>query len=111
MAKKKADSKIVQLIYRLAGDSSQVRTTERAYYDMLAYEITVEGVCEAIREWIETGNDIIEDITQISQSHIGKPIYIMKPKINKQNIYLKVGIGMNPKTREYMLVISAHQLN
>ncbi|MBN1123366.1 MAG: hypothetical protein JXA82_00065 [Sedimentisphaerales bacterium] len=108
MAKKKADSKIVKLIYKLASDPSRVRSTQRAYYDMLAYNLTITGLCEAIQQWIDAGETVIEDVTQEAQSHIGKPIYIMKPRIEGQEIYLKLGIEKDPKTGEYMLIISSH---
>lgn len=75
---------------------------------MLAYGITIAGICEAIQEWIDADKDLIEDVTKAAQPHIGKPIYIMKPKIGKQEIYLKVGIERNQETGKYMLIISAH---
>lgn len=110
MAKKKANSETINLIYKLAGDPSKVRSTQRAYYDMLAYKLTIGGICEAIQEWIDAGKDVIEDVTRESQPHIGKPIYIMEPIIiERQKIYLKVGIGKNQVTGEYMLIISSHK--
>lgn len=108
MAKKNADSKTIQLIYKLAGDPSRVETTSSVYYDMLAYNLTINGLCEAIREWIDTGNPVVEDVTRIARPHIGKPHYIMKPKIEKWERYLKVGIKNDPNTGEYMIIISSH---
>ncbi len=109
MGKKKiADTRIVQLIYNLAGKPSTVKVTQRAYFDMLAYGVTKEGVCELIQEWIDAGKPVLEDITSAVESHAGKTHYIMKPTIDKQQFFLKVGIEKDQKTGQYMLIISAH---
>lgn len=75
---------------------------------MLAYKLTIGGICEAIQAWIDAGKDVIEDVTREAQPHIGKPVYIMKPRIERREIYLKVGIMKNRDTGEYMLIISSH---
>ena len=108
MAKKNADSKIVKLIYKLAGDPSQVKWTQRAYWDMVSNDLTVAGLCEAIQEWINAGKTVIEGVTTEAQPHTGKFHYIMKPTIEKRKIYLKVGIEKDPNTGEQMLIISSH---
>jgi len=108
MAKKKADAEVVMLIYKLAGDPSRVKWTQRAYYDMLSSHLTVKGLCDAIQQWIDSRKEVIEDVTQEAKSHIGKLVYIMKPRIEGREIYLKVGIVNHPKTGKYMLIISSH---
>jgi hypothetical protein len=112
MEKKKADSKIIQLIYKLADDPSRVKATQKAIYDMLLYNLTIPGICEAIREWIEAKEPITQDVTSSTEPHIkqhvGKVHYIMKPKIDGQKIFLKVGIEKDKETGEYMMIISSH---
>jgi hypothetical protein len=112
MAKDTANSEIVRLIYKLAGDPSRVKTTQKVVYDMMLYDLTVKGVCEAIREWIESGETVTQGITKETEPHIrphiGKLHYIMKPRINGQKIYIKVGIEKSRNTGEYMLIISSH---
>ena len=108
MAKKNADSKTIALIYKLAGDPCRVKKTQRAYYDMLSYNLTVPGLCEAIRKWIDAGETVVEDVTKDSQPHIGKLHYIMKPIIEKRKFFLKVQIESDLSTGEQMLIISSH---
>ena len=108
MVKKGADSEIVQIIYNLAGRPSQVKTTSSALFGMLAYGITLKGVCEVIQEWIDAGKPIQEGVTREVEPHAGKVHYIMKPKINEQQFYLKVGIEKDQQTGEHLMIISFH---
>ncbi|MEN6308981.1 MAG: hypothetical protein ABFD91_14630 [Anaerohalosphaeraceae bacterium] len=112
MVKKAADTNIIQLIYKLAGDLSRVKTTQRVYYDLLSYNLTVRAVCDAIREWIDVGEVVAQDVTTGTESHIkshvGKCHYIMKPVIDGQKFFIKVGIEKNEETGEYMMIISTH---
>lgn len=108
MAKRNADSKIVKLIYRLAGDPARVETTTSVYYDMLAYGLTKSGLCEAIRKWIDAGKPVIEDVTRKAKPHVGKIHYIMKPKIEEWERFIKVGIENDPNTGKHMIIISSH---
>ena len=109
MAKKKADVKTVRLIYKLAGDPTQVKQSQTSYWDLVSYKLTKAGLCQAIQDWIDEGKDVVEDITTKAKSHIGKAHYIMKPTVEKQKIFLKVGIEKNPDTNEYMMIISSHK--
>lgn len=108
MAKKTADTETVRLIYRLAGAPQEVQYTQSAYWGMVSHELTKCDICDAIREWIEAGKSIMEDVTREVDEHMGNALYIMKPVIQGQNLYVKVGIYQDPQTGECLLIISAH---
>ncbi len=108
MAKKKADPEIVRLIYRLAAAPEEVQHTKSAYWDMVSHGLTKYDICDAIRAWIDADKPIMEDTTREVGEHMGNAIYIIKPVVKDQNLYVKVGVYQEPETGEYLLIISAH---
>ncbi len=108
MAKKTADTETVRLIYRLAAAPEEVQHTASAYWSMVSYGLTKYDVCGAIRAWIDADKPIMEDATREVDEHMGNAIYIIKPTVKGQSLYVKVGVYQEPETGEYLLIISAH---
>ena len=110
MAKRNADSGTVRLIYKLAGDPSQVAMTTTATGHMFALGLNIYEICEAIQEWIDAKKPIEQDATKHVSKYKGKPIYILKPSIGNCGVYLKVQVSKNRQTGKHLLIISSHQL-
>lgn len=109
MAKKKANEEIVKVIYDLAGKPERVHFTGRATGDMFRLGLTKCDVCDAIREWIDSKNDVLKDVTRHVKEFTGEAIYIIKPHIFAEKRYIEMGIRQNITTGEYLLIISSHE--
>jgi len=86
-----------------------VRATTRAMQDMAALRITVAGVCQAICEWIDAGEQITETITRCDEEHVGEPAYELYPVFADVDMFIKVTITERGSDQELLLVISAHR--
>ena len=76
---------------------------------MWAEGLTKEDVCDAICDWIEAGRPVAEITTEYVPEHKGEPAYVMTPKINDVDFYVKVTIIDAGEWREQLLIISTHR--
>jgi hypothetical protein len=103
------DRKVLRAIRRLAGEPAKVAATKRAVFDMAAVRITKAGVCQAICDWIDSGETVMETITTDIPEHAGEPAYEFKPTIDGQLMFVKVTICERKTDHELLLLISAHK--
>jgi hypothetical protein len=106
MPKNTEGAAIRKAIRRLAGDPSCVFPTRQAKSDLMAWNLTTNDVCEAIRQWIDAGDPLQEVITTHAKGHVGKPAYVMKPRLCKSIWYVKLSVIQQDEER--LLIISAH---
>ncbi len=108
MRKKLATPQIIKDIRELASNPENVRVTNKAEYDLMADYLTKPGVCEIICNWIDGGGEVEEKITSEPRKHAGKPVYIMKPKLDRTTYYIRVTISKVKEGIGNLLIISAH---
>jgi hypothetical protein len=103
------DRNIVKSLRRLAGESDKVHATTRSMRDLAALRITIAGVCQAVCDWIDAGDQIMETITGYDEEHVGEPAYELYPVIDGTDMFIKATICERGSDRELLLVISAHR--
>jgi len=103
------DRKIVKAIRRLAGEPDKVHATTRSVRDLAALRITIAGVCQAVCDWIDAGEQITETITRYDAEHVGEPAYELYPVFDDTDMFIKVTICERGSDQELLLVISAHR--
>lgn len=103
------DRKIITAIRRLAAEPAKVHATTRSMRDMAALRITVAGVCQAICEWTDAGEQVTETITCYDAEHVGEPAYELYPVLDDTDMFIKVTICERESDQELLLVISAHR--
>ena len=103
------DRKIVKSLRRLAGEPDKVHATTRSMRDLAALGITIAGVCQAVCDWINAGEQITETITRYDAEHVGEPAYELYPVIDDTDMFIKVTIRERRSDQELLLVISAHR--
>lgn len=101
-----ADESELAEIKRLAADSSLVRVTNTAKWDLIAAHLTTADICDEIIRWIDAGETV--KVVTLRGQHAGQSAYEMKPKFNGKQMYLKVTLCALDSSGEYMLLISAH---
>ncbi len=108
MAAKKAAIETLKEICRLAADSSRVRITQTAMYDLMARQFTKADVCDEIIQWINRGDVVKETTLHTFPNLVGMPAYELKLRINGALFYIKMTLVDLGSPSEYMLLISAH---
>jgi hypothetical protein len=103
------DRKVRRTLRQLAGEPATVSATKRALQDMLALRINKAGVCQAICDWIDDGETIMETITTDIPDHVGEPAYEFQPTIDGHDMFIKVTICERDTDHELLLLISAHK--
>lgn len=105
-AKKAADPAIVRLIRELAADPDRVAVYRTAKYDFLAPTLTVDDVCDAICEWIDRGNPVIETVIHTIPERKNTPAYELKPVLCEKRYYVK--LALERQGEGWLLILSAH---
>jgi len=108
VAKQEADPSIIAEIRRLAEEPDAVSLTNQAKSDLMAWDQTTADVCDAIRAWIDDNHPVHEIKTKYVNGYVGKPAYVMKPRICDSAWYVKVSVNYVGSRDDCMLVISAH---
>ena len=103
------DRKVLRTIRQLAGEPAKARATKRALHDMAALRINIAGVCQAICDWIDGGETVMETITTNITEHAGEPAYEFQPAIDEHDMFIKVTICERDTDHELLLLISAHK--
>src|SRR5665648_1145735 len=67
------------------------------------------GVCQAVCDWIDAGEQITETITRYDAEHVGEPAYELYPVFDDTDMFIKVTICERGSDQESLLVISAHR--
>jgi len=106
----KKDEKLIYAIRQCASTPSTVIMTQRARLDMNRLRLTTEGVCQAIRDWIDGRNPIETDIAK-DPPFTGQHIYIMSPMIDGEKRYVKVQMDRAGQPAYLMRIVSAHEYN
>ena len=108
MAQRDADPSMAQAIKRLAGEPEAAAVSTSAYYDMMGASLTVEDVCDAIVDWIDQGKRVQEIVTKHAKGRIGKPAFVMKPRMLGTGYYVKVAVEDPGGKGERLTIVSAH---
>ncbi|MEN8151269.1 MAG: hypothetical protein ABFS86_15745 [Planctomycetota bacterium] len=82
--------------------------TTTAEYDLMGERLKVEDVCDVLLDWIEKGKSIREIVTTNAKGHIGKPAFVIKPRLNGKMFYVKVAVTDPGGSRERLTIVSAH---
>jgi len=101
--------KVLRAIRQLAGDPAKVQATKRALQDMMALRINTAGICQAICDWIDDGETVMETITTDIPEHAGEPAYEFQPTIDGHDMFIKVTVCERDSGHELLLLISAHK--
>ena len=101
------DPRTLRGIRRLASSAEDVYVTKRAQWDMFAGGLTKADVCEAICDWINSGEQVMLAITDKATGHIGELVFEMYPVICGEQRFVKVAIQTRT-TRDRLFIISAH---
>lgn len=106
MAAQSADANERAAIRRFASDSTLVRVTRTAQYDLLGHGLTTDDVCQEIVAWIDDGQRVKKVI--LRGQHAGASAFELKPRIDGTVFYIKVAVCEIDTPDEYLLLISAH---
>ena len=103
------DRKVLRAIRQLAGEPVKVIATKRSVQDMMALRVTKAGVCQAICDWIDGRETVMETITTDTPEHAGEPAYEFQPTIEGHDMFIKVTVCERDSGHELLLLISAHK--
>lgn len=102
-----ADEATIKLIRDLATRPEAVATSRQVQSDLMAHNLTVEDICDAIVDWIDASERVKPTVIKNIPARKGQPAYEMKPRINNRLFYIKVVIDGNAGA-ERMTLLSAH---
>ena len=108
MKKRLASKEITNQIRRLANDTKNVRLTDKAKYGLMGSPLTKLGLCDEICEWIDNNQSITVTETTEPPEHVGKPAYVIKPKIGGIIYYMRFSIDETNISSERLIIISVH---
>ena len=106
MAKQAADPAVVRLIRQLAADPDRVEIYRTAKYDFMSGSLTAEDVCDAICDWIDAGQTVVETVINKIPELIDEPAYELKPVLLGQRYYVK--LALEKRGDDWLLILSAH---
>lgn len=104
----RAEASIVQKIRRFAARPNKVSVSRTAKFDMMAWDLTKNEVCEKIVEWIDAGEQIKETVLHSYGQMVGQKAYELKPRMCETLFYIKLAFCTLEGTKEEMLLISVH---
>ena len=108
MEKSTADDNIVKQILKLAENPEKAENTESAYYGQMSLGVTKDDVCDAICNWINSGEQVQRITTKDAKGHIGERPFVMKPVLAGKKCYVKVTVQKSGSAKERLLIISTH---
>lgn len=108
MAAPSAGPQIIQEIRRLAFFPNDVILTGTATADLLARHLSIDDICAAIIDWIDSGQRVKPTTLHSFPGLQGEPAYEMKPRLGGVIFYLKLALIDLNQPGEYLLLISAH---
>jgi hypothetical protein len=103
-----ADPQTLQLIRRLALQPDAVWAAPQVVSDLMAHNLTMDDVCDAIVDWIDKNERVKPTVIKNIPSRVGQPAYEMKPKIAGMTWYVKVAVDDPGTAQERMAMLSAH---
>jgi len=106
MPKAQASDQEKQLLRALASDPGKVLATKRATYDLMAHDLTITDVCDALWQWIVDGQPVVR--TTMHGQDSGEPAYEIWPELAGRKFYCKFLVRGEPLLQQLMLVVSAH---
>jgi hypothetical protein len=106
MPKAQASERERQLLRALAADPAKASATKRATYDLMAHDLTVADVCDALWHWLVDGRPVTR--TTMHGQDSGEPAYEIWPELAGRRFYCKFLIRGEPILKQLMLVVSAH---
>jgi len=104
-----ADTATRDLSLKLASDSASVLADVHATGNMLAWNLTLEDVREAICESIRNGDRVkVKIVKSHPQALVGQPAYEVKQAIDGRRFYIRMAIFQPCPCQEALLVVSVH---
>ena len=103
-----ADPQTVALIRQLAANGQFTFISNQAQSDMMAHNVKLTDVADAIVDWIDAGERVKETVIHTIPGRTGDPAYEMKPRINGVIWYLKVAIDDRGGSDEGLALLSSH---
>ena len=73
---------------------------------MFRLKMTKRGVCQAIYDWIDSGNPVQQEISYHLKHDKGY-LYVLYPEIDEKKRYIKVKI--EEPSGDKMIIVSAHE--
>ena len=108
MSPSSADPDAVALIRRLVLDRNKAWISKQARSDMLAHNLTLDDVCDAIIGWIDEGELVKPKVLHSFADRVGQRAWEMKPRIDGVLFYLKVTIDEEGMPGEALGILSCH---
>lgn len=106
MGKERASEAEVRTLRELAAAPERVKATKTALYHLMAHDLNVADVCEALWRWIVDGRPV--NRTSMHGKDLGQPAFEIWPDLAGEKFYCKFLVEGNPLLRQVMLVVSAH---
>lgn len=104
-----ADTATRALILKLASDPASVRQDVHAAGEMLAWNLTLDDVREAICECIRNGERVkLTTVRKHPPGLVGQPAYEVKQTIDGRRFYIRMAILQSGPAQEALLVVSVH---
>lgn len=108
MAESCAGPEETALLRRLAETSDRVSVSRQARSDMMAYNLRLEDVCDAILELIDTGGRVKPTALHSFSDRVGQAAWEIKLRLNEILFYTKLTVDDRDGPDEVLLVISCH---
>ena len=105
-----ADSQTRALIRSLASQPERVETDRHATGNMLAWQLSLEDVCDAICEWIDSGERVKPTVVKTHpKALVGMAAYDLSPvQISSHRYYIRLTIYRPDQSQDTLLIVSVH---
>ena len=104
-----ADTATRALILKLASDPAAVLADAHATSNMLAWNLTLDDVREAICDCIRNGERVkLTTVKTHPKALAGQPAYEVKQAIDGRRFYIRMAILQPGPGQEALLVVSVH---
>jgi hypothetical protein len=103
-----AGPEVTALLKRLAEAPGRVLVSRQARSDMMAYNLRLEDVCDAIVDWIDAQERVKPTTLHSSKGRVGQAAWEIKPRFNGILFYLKLTVDDRDDPDEALVVLSCH---
>jgi hypothetical protein len=102
------ESEILSIIRRLAEAPERVDASKQARSDMMAHNLRLDDVCEAIIESIDAKARFKAVTLHSFQDRVGQTAWEVKPRINDMLFYIKITLDDQGGPNETLVILSCH---
>ena len=96
------------VLRQLASEPEKAGVTESCELELIRHGLTKNDVCDAICDWIDSGNILHLALTDKARGHIEEGMWELYPTIGRHKWYVKVRAQVAEGGRFRLFMISVH---